>query len=359
MILGMGDYSGLYRKNFTIKPKSFKNAKLAPIVAQIAYEGRPYPFDVYVETNVTDGSIEVNPDDYSIHYYIKGKEVWEPIGTKEPQKVVAKISGKGNYTGCAKATQTFLLRTNEDGVKLIYDVADYKLVDKEDIFYNGKQQKPKIEVTYKDGKKVKKSDYVIEYHNNVESGTSTVYLLGINRLYGCNIFYFTIKKRDLSDVTVKPLSDVFFSDTMGNVRPSVRLGKYNLIEGKDYKVDTKNVRDVSFLGIPMKQVTFTLHAVEDGNFTGSKEVICKVIPRKLNNRLSIKAYCGEMALNPEAKEVCPIPKIYDRGVELKEGRDFKVTEYKNNKKPGKGKVIVEGIGNYIGKRTIKFKIKSN
>lgn len=40
---------------------------------------------------------------------------------------------------------------------------------------------------------------------------------------------------------------------------------------------------------------------------------------------------------------------------IRPGVTYKVT-YKKNKKPGTGKVIVKGIGNYTGKKTLKFKI---
>lgn len=56
------------------------------------------------------------------------------------------------------------------------------------------------------------------------------------------------------------------------------------------------------------------------------------------------------------KAVKPSVKVKYQGTALKKGTDYTVT-YKNNKKKGKGTIIIKGKGEYTGKKVIKFTIR--
>ena len=58
----------------------------------------------------------------------------------------------------------------------------------------------------------------------------------------------------------------------------------------------------------------------------------------------------------KGKEVKPKPTVKFNGKVLKVDKDYTI-DYKNNKKRGTAKIIIEGIGNFTGKRAIEFEIE--
>ena len=69
--------------------------------------------------------------------------------------------------------------------------------------------------------------------------------------------------------------------------------------------------------------------------------------KNTNIKLANEVYTG--------KKIKPLPVITYNGITLKKGVDYTLA-YGKNKKVGKGKVVITGKGNYVGKVTKKFKI---
>ncbi|MBE5959247.1 MAG: hypothetical protein E7254_10370 [Lachnospiraceae bacterium] len=61
-------------------------------------------------------------------------------------------------------------------------------------------------------------------------------------------------------------------------------------------------------------------------------------------------------LKKKGKAVKPTVKVKYKGKLLKKGKDYTI-KYSNNKKKGKGKIVITGKGNYTGKKTVYFTIK--
>lgn len=66
------------------------------------------------------------------------------------------------------------------------------------------------------------------------------------------------------------------------------------------------------------------------------------------NPLAAATYTG--------KPICPVPKIFYGSVQLTEGADYTLS-YDNNINPGTAAVIITGMGNYTGSKTIFFTIR--
>ena len=84
--------------------------------------------------------------------------------------------------------------------------------------------------------------------------------------------------------------------------------------------------------VPYKTAEFTITAAQIKN---------------TNIKLANEVYTG--------KKIKPLPVITYNGITLKKGVDYTLA-YGKNKKVGKGKVVITGKGNYVGKVTKKFKI---
>lgn len=87
--------------------------------------------------------------------------------------------------------------------------------------------------------------------------------------------------------------------------------------------------------------------------TATPKPTVTVAPKKVSvkkavvSKVSTQYYYGK-ALKPKVK-------ITYAGKTLKKDKDYKLT-YKNNKKPGTGKITITGKGNYTGTKTVTFKI---
>lgn len=89
--------------------------------------------------------------------------------------------------------------------------------------------------------------------------------------------------------------------------------------------------------------------------TGSKTANAKpktVVKVKISaatvSKIGKKLYTGKL-IKPEVK-------VKYKGKTLVKGKDYRVS-YKKNRKPGKASVILKGIGNFTGTKTVKFKIQ--
>ncbi|MDD3414035.1 MAG: InlB B-repeat-containing protein [Lachnospiraceae bacterium] len=358
LITGIGDYKDTMTKEFTITSKSIKSAVMEPI-EDVQATGADFTAQVSERIIVKDGVNTISKNDYDIHYEINNQEPPALPGIVDAKTVVkVSVTGKNNYKDTIKKTQTFtILPQNSTATS----VADFELtvkVPKKGYTYSGKAMKPKITVTSTKGTKVKlNKDYKISYQNNVNAGTGTIVVSGKNNFYGSKSETFTIKQKDISKVKVKALSKIAHRETIEDLELTIKDGKRYLKKGVDYTVDFSSSKDLSLGVLKIKKVTLSVNALENSNYTGKKEVTCYIIPRSLKNKITTKIECPNVSYSDSIKTDGAKPEliIHYNGDKLEIDKDYKVT-YSNNKKVGTGKAVIQGIGNYTGKRTVKFKI---
>lgn len=128
---------------------------------------------------------------------------------------------------------------------------------------------------------------------------------------------------------------------------TVKAGNVKLKEGSDYKVVFKNNNKV---GKATFTITFVGKYSSAGSFTKSytikkvgldKVTVKKVKAKKVNFKKKTFKFTGTFKYN---------------GKTLKENKDYKVV-YKFNKKNKTVQVTLKGIGNYSGKKVLRFKFK--
>lgn len=199
-------------------------------------------------------------------------------------KACATITGIGNYIGTRKVyfniLATPITKTNIRGIEKTVSFTG------NDITFN------KLSVLDNTGKELSKNvDYLIEYTKNVNVGTGTVIISGINNYSGTIKKTFRITPYDLSTdqsrVTVSLQSDSF-EYTKGGVKPVVTVKFENgdktsrtLVEKTDYTVSYQKNTAANDGSVANK--TPTVKVTLKGNYKGSITKTFKIDKKDINN----------------------------------------------------------------------------
>ncbi|MCR5148319.1 MAG: WG repeat-containing protein [Eubacterium sp.] len=137
--------------------------------------------------------------------------------------------------------------------------------------YTGSVKKPTV--TVKDGTKqlVLNKDYKVSYSNNKNAGTGVITISGIGAYTGTVKKTFTISPRNLSSAKVTGVVNRTYTGSKLTQTVSVTVGNSVLVEGTDYTVSYLNNLNVG---------AATVRISGKGNYTGSKDVTFKIIPKK-------------------------------------------------------------------------------
>ena len=123
---------------------------------------------------------------------------------------------------------------------------------------------------------------------------------------------------------------------------TVKDGKEVLDSGKDYKASYQNNKNLG-------KATITIKGI--GNYKGTKKVSYTIVKRSVRSVTchykKTKSYTGRW--------VKPNVTLKVGKVKLKKNRDYTLV-YRNNLQIGKASVVIRGMGNFTGKKTITFKI---
>lgn len=123
---------------------------------------------------------------------------------------------------------------------------------------------------------------------------------------------------------------------------TVKDGKEVLDSGKDYKASYQNNKNLGKATITFKGI---------GNYKGTKKVSYTIVKRSVRSATchykKTRSYTGRW--------VKPNVTLKVGKVKLKKNRDYTLV-YRNNLQIGKASVVIRGMGNFTGKKTITFKI---
>ena len=251
---------------------------------------------------------------------------------KVGKAVITATSADGNCTAVREIEITAL---NLNAVKV--DSIDA-------VAYNGMEQTPKLTVTYNGVALKENEDYVATYSNNIKVGTAKVTLSGgSNGNYvGTKIVTFQIAQKDISDVQAAKIENVQYTGTA--VKPQViltDLGK-QLVENTDYVLTYTN-------NVAAGTATITVRG--KGNYSGTKKITYQITPLNIS-----KVKVGKIANQKyTGKAITPNLTITSGTTRLILNKNYTV-KYSSNKKPGKAKAVLTGIGNYTGSKTVYFYI---
>ena len=257
-----------------------------------------------------------------------------------------------NQTLNAETTVAVAIYTGEDKANYLHTEMEITIVqerpkdlasidvelEQATFVYDGYEKKPNVIV--KDDEKTLEidKDYTIQYLNNIEAGTASVIVNGINDYSGSITLTFTIEKAEY------PLS--MPSSTITVARDITTLQSIPLISGwKWEKPDTI-----------IDSETITAYAIYEDQTNYEHYRVAITIKREAPKDIStldIKLQDSSFVYDGNSKT--PEVIVKDGNKILTMGKDYEI-EYQNNVSAGEGKVIVIGKNDYQGTKEISFTI---
>ena len=181
-VTGMGNYTGMVSRSFTISPK-FITGAVVTLGEKLIYNGREQT-QIIASVQLADGTA-LTDGDYTVS---------ENTGI-DAKTYTLTVAGKGNYTGTVKQGFTIARK----------DIADAAVTLVNKLRYTGEAQLPEIasvtvdSMTLNDG-----TDYTAAANNAVSAGEYSLTLTGKGNFAGTARKTFTIGKADA--LTVMPIA---------------------------------------------------------------------------------------------------------------------------------------------------------
>ena len=329
-IKGTGNYAGEKELSYTIEQKAVTSSMIVLANENLVYTGLDQHPTVTIQDMVGTTNI-ITSDDYTLL-----NPDHATVGT-----YVVTLTGKGNYKGTAEKQYSII--GNQAAGFTVAAIGAHE--------YTGAEIKPEPSVTDNNNRALTKgTDYTVEYSNNINAGTATVTVTGINGYSGTKSVNFEITPKSLNatDITVT-LSPVSFSYTGTTQKPTVTVKdgtSKTLMLNMDYTLVNdggiaNGTYDVTITGIGNYKdvVTPTPKYTIGGQSLDDATVVL--------NRLDSYVYDGT-AKTPGVSEV----KV---GSTVIPASNYTVS-YTDNVNAGTATVTVTGTGNCSGSATATFDI---
>lgn len=269
----------------------------------------------------------------------------------DEQYVKAAFVGCGNYTG------TFyhvFLRLDEDATVLSEDCIQIEVADQ---IYSGEALRPIPKVTDKKQQSIliPGTDYMVCYRNNVNVGTATVYLYGTGSYIGTMTKTFRIRPYELDSAKLDEQISISVDQTQfvyqaKEVKPQVHVTfrGNTLREGKDYTVQYPGSCNVG---------DYELTIAFSGNIKGEAAIAYEILPcdlKTLDIEVETLRYTAS-AVQPTIEQL--LVRMEGRTLSSKEKSGIEIVACENNIAATDCAIaVLNGTGNYTGKRSIRFAI---
>ena len=312
-VTGKQNYTGTLTGKFTINKVNLEtnaNVRIATI-PDLIYTGSAREPKVLI-TYLTD---ELNLEtDYSVEY----------SENTNAGNAVAIVKGLGNYEGSRKLT----FKINPAELTKLEGISSK--------VYSGAELSQDNLIVKAGDLTVGKTDYSVEYTNNVDVGTAEVSVVGKGNFIGTCTGTFSVLPANLSDGNISGLTDKEYSGLQIKEIPLVSVNGRTLNNNTDYTL----TYDGDLVNAGIIKVT----ATGKGNYTGELVQTYSIQPRDIFGEANIKeiesvTYTGQ----PHTPET--IVKIGENT--LVRDADYEVS-YVDNIDAGSASVVVTGIGNYTG-----------
>ena len=353
IITGIGAYAGQKSVSFKITGSDISKAKVSGMITSVEYTGEEITQNVTLTRTVNKEvfTLEENED------YIVSYEKNTKAGT-----ATVIFQGINHYSGTLKKTFKILpYNLSTDSLeKLAFEIQS-------EIVHSKGGAKPKPEVKFGDVTLVEGVDYKLTYKNNtvVNDGTNlkklpTVTISGKGNFKGNKELNFVISQKELKNLSLS-VSDKVYNKKANGWKSSVTLKDHDgktLAAGKDYSkilVYTYEGNELQSTDIVPAGGVITVTATGMGNYKGEISGSYRVVKSSISSaKIKVKAqyYTGE-EIRLEKDEI-----TVSVGNTKLTTEDYEIIEYIDNIQKGTAKVVLEGVGNYGGRKTVEFKIQS-
>ncbi len=351
-IEGKGNYSGTAQTSYRITGKDISKALMDKIATQY-YTGEEIEPEIILYADKSAkaaGEKLVLDTDYSLVYE----------NNVNAGKGTVTIIGLGEYGGSKKVTFTISKRNITSYELDVTEVTTGNAIAEYDAIYNGSAQKPGIIITDNGMILEEGKDYKLAYANTANAATvdsktkPTITITGLGNYTGSKKVFFNILPEDISTadgLNIK-VDDAKYTGKAVKPKVTVTYAGKTLKSGTDYKVTYVNNiergEDTAYVTIEgLKNFTGRVNA----NFRIYGQVVSGFVVDKIPTQI----YTPHGAIEPEVF-VYASKAMQKEGNRLTEGVDYEITSYEANEKAGTGKVIITGLGEYGGSKTVTFSI---
>ncbi len=335
---GVGNYTGETVTSFQIVPRSLKKDYIAmsELTSPLPYTGEA----VLPEFTIQDKGRDANGEALSARegedfYTLREGVDYEVECENNTRPGIASVSvtGIGNYAD--DLSGTFEIQADLSMAEIAPIPAQQ---------YTGEAVEPKLTVSL-DGETLEEGvDYIVTYQDNIERGTASATITPVEgRPYmGEQTVHFEIS-RDIGDAVIR-LIDTEFTYTGNAITPAaaVMLGDTVLTEGTDYAIQYSDN-----INVGTAHITITGMGGYDGTNATTFAIVPRSILRCSFDNVVTKIYDGTAT----GQDLV----VSEGNKRLALNQDYTVS-YVNNANPGIATLVVTGIGNYGGIKTIRYLI---
>lgn len=352
IIKGIHDYSGQKKITFQIEGIPIRTMCVGGI-KDMQYDGK-----IKVQSELTvmtpSGDSLTEGVDYSVSYKNN-----ENAGTAS---VI--ITGINQYAGTVRKNFKIAKYDILSDPKDLIRIED---IDKK-VPYEKGGVRPELAV-YFDGKLLEKNkDYSLSYSKNNAvtsvSSPAVISISGKGNFTGKISKNFQIIESKLTENVTMTVADKAYVEKKGNYKSEPVLTDVNgkkLTRGKDYAkeyqyflVNADGTETHLGEDVTVKSGSVIKIYVEGkGNYSGTLSATYRITPAsfaKVKVKIAPKEFTGRpVTLNKSDITV-------KDGTTLLKGSDYEIVSYKNNVKAGTATVVLRGVGDYGGMKTVKFRI---
>lgn len=319
-ITGMGNYGKETVETFVIEPRSLSKFQVEDLPESL-YDGEEKKPTVTVYDTELEYEL-VKDKDYQVTYKDNVN-----AGTAK-----AVITGIGNYKGTIE--KEFIINVKSEEYVSVDAIANQE--------YTAREIKPEIRAYDGERRLVQGKDYSLAFSANTALGTGKVEVILQGNYSGIINKSFKIVPRNLENVDIEGVKDVYFSGEKITQTVSLSHNSTVLTEDTDYQIVYRDNVEVG-----KAKVLIT----GKGNYTGTRTLEYNILQCPIKK---VKAdYEKDFLYDGEKKE--PSISLTLGGYELEVNKDY-VFEYLDNVNAGKGKIVVKGRGDFSGEYTWEFTI---
>ncbi len=356
VVKGKGNYVGTQTAAFQILKADLNDNNVIAENLIVAFNGK---VQKKVPMLMYHGKKLANKKDFIVSYPNAGVNAYTALGTYD---IVLTAAPQGSFTGTrtVKMTITGSMGTgNAAGISLRTAVIS-GITDK---VYNGTVPEQDI-VVMLNGKTLKEgTDYRVVYSDNIQVGTASLFITGMNAYTGTVKKSFKILPYDISQDSGNRIGGLQKTITAkyvkGGSKPKLELtfGGRRMTEGTDYTVTYKNNK------APGGGASYTIKG--KGNFKGTRTGSFTIVQKPLDD---ICVIVPDMVYSNKAGNCISKPILTDTdGKKLATGKDYIVGSYTLEDGTTltplsivgvneKVRVEITGIGAYTGTVKAVYKI---
>lgn len=275
--------------------------------------------------------------DYTVSYQGTARSAVTNLNTAGNYTML--LTGTGSYSGTLALTFRVA-----DGTSVNNLTASSIKVQK----YSGKALTPKLTLKDPVTRKTLKAGthYNISYENNVNAGTASIVIQGIeaNGYVGTRRITFTIQPCEIKKASAKILDKkIYYTGTAQMPRVSLTYKKMGLVEGRDYQISyssntNKGKGIITLIGM--------------GNYSSSRTLKFTISARKMKEANIVMSATQDTYNGPT---LYPTITVSYNGITLRQGTDYTIT-YPKKLKSGKNTIKVKGKTNFTGTVSLKFTV---